>query len=44
MAFFLAWILLIGFVDLSLAYGMRTGNQPVAPLELAHRVRSLAAK
>jgi hypothetical protein len=43
-AFFLAWVLLIGFVDLSLAYGMRTRNQPLPPVELVHRVRSLVAK
>jgi hypothetical protein len=44
LAFFLAWILLIGFVDLSLAYGMRTRNQPAAPEELVDRVSSLVAK
>jgi hypothetical protein len=43
LAFFLAWILLIGFVDLSLAYGMRTRKQP-APEELVHRVNPLVAK
>ena len=43
-AFFLAWVLLIGFVDLCLAYGMRTRNQSAPPEELLHRVRSLAAK
>jgi hypothetical protein len=43
-AFFLAWVLLIGFVDLSLAYGMRTRNQSAPPVELLHRVRSLVAK
>jgi len=43
-AFFLGWILVIGFVDLSLAYGMRTRNQPAPPVELLHRVRSLVVK
>jgi hypothetical protein len=43
-AFFLAWILVIGAVDLSLAYGIRTGDQPVSSPELMHRVRAQAAK
>jgi len=43
-AFLLTWILIIGTVDLSLAYGMRTGKQPVSPLDLVNRFRAQAAK
>ena len=43
-AFFLAWILVIGFVDISLAYGMQSGNRLGVPEELLHRLRAPFAK
>jgi hypothetical protein len=40
-AFFLSWVLVIGFVDISLTYGMQSGHWLGVPLELLHRLRGL---